>query len=141
MIIPGLDNFQLEAGLKAIRGFVADWTIPLAAIGTLSMATLQTAKNLLPMREWFQRRFLQRWIAFAVADFPENQKDDADSPTPKGVPVETISPVSRGVNEEMYAMSPGVLKMSSRVDGAVGLGKGDEHAPTDAALAEADLIN
>jgi hypothetical protein len=81
MIFPNFDNSQLNAGLRAIRGFVADWTIPLAAIGTLSMALLQTAKNLLPMREEFQRRFLRQWIAFAVSDFPENQNDADREPT------------------------------------------------------------
>ena len=37
------------------------------------------------------------------------------APTPEGVPVETISPGSRGVMEEIYSISAGILKISSLV--------------------------
>ena len=36
-------------------------------------------------------------------------------PTPDGVPVETMSPGNSGVMDEMYSMSSGILKISSRV--------------------------
>jgi hypothetical protein len=69
MLFP-FSNSQIEGGLTAIRSFVADWTVPLAAIGTLSMAILQTAKNLLPMRQGYQRRFMKNWLTEAVKGFP-----------------------------------------------------------------------
>src|SRR5271170_6684852 len=37
------------------------------------------------------------------------------SPTPNGVPVETISPGSSGVIDEMYSISAGILKINSLV--------------------------
>ena len=37
------------------------------------------------------------------------------APTPEGVPVETISPGSRGVMKEIYSISAGILKISSPV--------------------------
>ena len=106
MMIPHFDNSQLKAGLTAIRGFVADWAIPLAAIGTLSMALLQTAKNLLPMRERFQRRFLQCWIAFAVSGFPKNQEDDADGAPTDTALAETdlINLAASGDSEAFYSL-------------------------------------
>src|SRR5271165_2556907 len=36
-------------------------------------------------------------------------------PTPGGVPVETMSPGSKGVMEDRYSISSGILKTSSRV--------------------------
>src|ERR1700722_18816303 len=36
-------------------------------------------------------------------------------PTPKGVPVDTMSPGKSGVIEEMYSISSGILKTNSRV--------------------------
>jgi hypothetical protein len=47
-------NDQLVTGLNNITTWVKTWGIPLAAIGTISMALLETAKNVLPLRRRFQ---------------------------------------------------------------------------------------
>lgn len=54
-------NDQLVAGLTNITGWVKTWGIPLAAIGTISMALLETAKNIFPVRRRFQEA---RFCAF-----------------------------------------------------------------------------
>lgn len=53
---------QLETGLKAISTWVTTWGIPLAAIGTISMALLQTAKNIFPLRRRFQEIRIAEWL-------------------------------------------------------------------------------
>lgn len=53
---------QLETGLKAISTWVTTWGIPLAAIGTISMALLQTAKNIFPLRRRFQETRIAAWL-------------------------------------------------------------------------------
>jgi hypothetical protein len=54
-------NDQLVAGLNNITTWVKTWGIPLAAIGTISMALLETAKNIFPLRRRFQE---SRFCAF-----------------------------------------------------------------------------
>jgi hypothetical protein len=53
---------QLESGLKAISIWVTTWGVPLAAIGTISMALLQTANNILPLRRHFQETRIATWL-------------------------------------------------------------------------------
>jgi hypothetical protein len=53
---------QLETGLKAISTWVTTWGVPLAAIGTISMAFLQTAKNIFPLRRRFQETRVASWL-------------------------------------------------------------------------------
>jgi len=53
---------QLETGLKAISTWVSTWGVPLAAIGTISMALLQTAKNIFPLRRRFQETRILAWL-------------------------------------------------------------------------------
>jgi hypothetical protein len=55
-------------GLGTITDWVKTWAVPLAAIGTVSMALLQTAKNLLPLRSWFQRSRIRKWLNEAAED-------------------------------------------------------------------------
>jgi hypothetical protein len=61
MINPMQDK-EILNGLSAITGWVQTWAVPLAAIGTVSMAFLQTAKNVFPLRNWFQRFYFHRWL-------------------------------------------------------------------------------
>jgi hypothetical protein len=53
---------EIITGLNEITGWVKTWAIPLAAIGAVSMALLQIAKNVLPLRRSFQRRHLCKWL-------------------------------------------------------------------------------
>ena len=58
---------EIMKGLDAIVGWVKAWAVLLTAIGTVSMALLQTAKNVFPLRSWFQRGRLHRWILAAAS--------------------------------------------------------------------------
>jgi hypothetical protein len=53
---------ELVSGLKAISTWASNWGVPLAAIGTISMALLQTAKNILPLRRRFQENRIAAWL-------------------------------------------------------------------------------
>lgn len=53
---------ELVSGLKAISTWVSNWGVPLAAIGTISMALLQTAKNIFPLRRRFQENRVKAWL-------------------------------------------------------------------------------
>ncbi|MFZ3245828.1 MAG: hypothetical protein WA185_12205, partial [Candidatus Acidiferrales bacterium] len=57
---------SLTQGLQ----FLTHWTLlvilPLLGIGALSMALVQTAKNMLPLRRWFQRFHVENWLAKRV---------------------------------------------------------------------------
>jgi hypothetical protein len=53
---------QIIPGLKTIVGFIAQWAVPLAAIGSVSMALIQAAKNETPIRNWFQQFKLRQWL-------------------------------------------------------------------------------
>jgi len=59
---------QITAGLKQIADAVLRWAIPLAAIGSVSMAFIQAAKNVTPIRNWFQRVRLRRWLLASIRD-------------------------------------------------------------------------
>jgi hypothetical protein len=54
---------EILRGLGAISDWVKSWAVPLAAIGTVSMALLQVAKNTLPLRSVFQKSRLLGWLA------------------------------------------------------------------------------
>jgi hypothetical protein len=53
---------EVQAGLKQITGAVSQVAIPLAAIGATSMAFIQAAKNVTPLRSWFQGVKLRQWM-------------------------------------------------------------------------------
>jgi hypothetical protein len=54
---------SVTEGLQLLTHWILVIVLPLAGIGALSMALLQTAKNLLPLRLWFQRHHVERWLA------------------------------------------------------------------------------
>lgn len=58
---------SVTQGLQLLTHWILVIVLPLAGIGALSMALLQTAKNLLPLRLWFQRRHVQNWLAHRAA--------------------------------------------------------------------------
>jgi hypothetical protein len=59
--MPSFDEVLI--GLGKISEWVKTWGGPLAAIGSVSMALIQVAKNTLPWRSDFQRKTLQAWLA------------------------------------------------------------------------------
>ncbi|HTW79177.1 MAG TPA: hypothetical protein VME23_06535 [Terracidiphilus sp.] len=82
-----IQDQQLMNGLDSINSWVKTWAIPLAAIGTISMAFLQTLKNVLPLRKWYQQRHFDRWIDRVAASFPEELAVRHD-----GTKVELVDP-------------------------------------------------
>jgi len=57
---------EISAGLKEITDGVLRWAIPLAAVGSVSMAFIQAAKNVTPIRNWFQRVRLRKWLLESI---------------------------------------------------------------------------
>src|ERR1035437_797320 len=57
---------EISAGLNVITKAVLRWAIPLAAIGSVSMAFIQAAKNITPMRNWFQQVRLRKWLLESI---------------------------------------------------------------------------
>ena len=53
--------------LPPLLPFLTHWILfvilPLLGIGALSMAVIQTAKNMFPLRRWFQRSHVEKWLA------------------------------------------------------------------------------
>lgn len=45
--------------------------VAITAIGTIAMAILQTAKDMIPLRNWFQQRFLNKWLGDCAAKAPK----------------------------------------------------------------------
>jgi hypothetical protein len=65
---------QIIPGLKVIAAFVAQWAVPLAAIGSVSMALIQAIKNETPIRNWFQQFKLRQWLlASLLEDFTDGR--------------------------------------------------------------------
>ena len=54
---------SVTQGLQLLTHWILVIILPLAGIGALSMALLQTAKNMLPLRLWFQRHHVKNWLA------------------------------------------------------------------------------
>jgi hypothetical protein len=48
----------------------------LTVIGSVSMAILQTVKDLFPVRQWFQEFYLDRWVEAGAAEARERFKKD-----------------------------------------------------------------
>ncbi len=55
-----------SSGLVEIVKYLSDELVPFAAaataVGTLSMALIQTIKDMFPIRELYQRRWIRRWL-------------------------------------------------------------------------------
>ncbi len=64
---------DLPGAIKSGLSIIANWALPVTeaatAIGVLSMAILQTIKDMFPLRRAFQRGWIQRWL-----------KDSSDNP-------------------------------------------------------------
>jgi len=50
-------------GLQSLTHWILIVILPLIGIAGLTMAIIQTAKNMLPLRQWFQRDCVNSWLA------------------------------------------------------------------------------
>jgi len=66
----GSTTQDIVSGLHTIASWLSSWVVPLTAVGTLSMAVLQTAKNLLPLRRRFQRTRVRSFLADSINELP-----------------------------------------------------------------------
>lgn len=112
------DN-EVINGLGTISNWVKTWALPLAAIGTVSMALLQIAKNVFPLRSSFQRRHFREWLS-------RSANEAADS---------AGSAAATGDNIKTEESSPGQPKKKSKVCSGVAehdlinlVSSGDEEA-------------
>jgi hypothetical protein len=80
----------LQSEVKNIAR-VEDWMKSVGAlaliIGLLSMVVLQTFKDLLPWRQWFQKDWMLRWLAQGMPSFRQVEKKMAE---PGAEPVPTV---------------------------------------------------
>ena len=58
--------------LTDVAGHVSTYILALSIIGGVSMALLQTLKDLLPARQWFQRYYLRKWMEEGAAEARKN---------------------------------------------------------------------
>jgi hypothetical protein len=61
-------NTQVKNGLGDIANTAAHWVIPIAAVGSVSMAVIQAVKNQTPVRNWYQRYRIRRWILASIRE-------------------------------------------------------------------------
>jgi hypothetical protein len=54
---------DLKPGLSVLQGTITSYLVVTSAIGVTSMALVQTAKDQLPMRKWYQRWRICQWIS------------------------------------------------------------------------------
>jgi hypothetical protein len=66
----------LNQGLSSITAWIRLWGVPLAGIGTISMALLQTAKNIFPLRQRFQELRIRAWLTARDSKSSKNAEKD-----------------------------------------------------------------
>src|SRR5216117_3080802 len=54
--------------VRSVSAYALPFATAMASIGVLSMAIIQAAKDMLPLRSGFQRRFLARWLRRKAAE-------------------------------------------------------------------------
>jgi hypothetical protein len=57
---------QVTQGLDTIKAALSHWALPVAAVGTVSMAILQTLKDQTPIRNWYQKVRLRKWLLASI---------------------------------------------------------------------------
>ncbi len=57
---------QVTQGLDTIKAAISHWAIPIAAVGTVTMAILQTLKDQTPIRNWYQKIRLRKWLLSSI---------------------------------------------------------------------------
>jgi hypothetical protein len=85
--VPAVQNaVQAQEGLGQIAAVIYPWVLSLSSIGALAMATIQTLKDLFPLRRFFQKRWIMRWLvvrakfapALSVGRPPDPKKAESD---------------------------------------------------------------
>src|SRR5277367_754244 len=67
-----IDPTDIQQGLKAIATDIVPFLTAASAVGVLSMAFIQTLKDMFPLRTWFQRAAVAKWLA---ANATPSQRD------------------------------------------------------------------
>src|SRR5262249_3807926 len=52
----------VQAAVRAVSDFAWPFAVAMAAVGVVSMAFIQTVKDMLPVRRWFQEWWVTRWL-------------------------------------------------------------------------------
>ncbi len=52
----------IQSAVRAVYDLAFPFATALAAVGLVSMALIQTVKDMLPVRRWFQGWWIQRWL-------------------------------------------------------------------------------
>jgi hypothetical protein len=58
-----IDPTDIQHGLNEIAGDILPFLTAASAVGVLSMAFIQTIKDMFPLRTWFQRAAVAKWLA------------------------------------------------------------------------------
>jgi hypothetical protein len=83
---------NLKPGLSTLQGTLTAYLVVTSAIGITSMALVQTLKDQLPLRKWFQRWRVRNWI-----------KEGLNSPTATAVGVSASS--DRAVEQDLLRLA------------------------------------
>ena len=75
MPLPTSQQFfhDFSGSLDAFRNSATAYVIALSAVGVTAMALIQTVKDQTPLRAFYQRRRMRKWIAEGLADFNAGQ--------------------------------------------------------------------
>ncbi len=80
-------NSSVIQALQSLTHWTAFLILPLVGIAALTMAIIQTAKNMFPLRYWFQRSYVESWLAGRTAPAP------APAPQTAGAAQVTADPI------------------------------------------------
>ncbi len=84
----------------------------LAAAGTIAMAIIQVIKEISPLREWFQRRWFERWIDSRTATF--NQSSPTPDADPANAKKEVVELATGGLADALYDL--GADEMTAQIN-------------------------
>lgn len=90
MQIPSDSAAAINKLVSAVSDHTYSFFTAVAAVGVLSMAILQTIKDLFPVRQWFQRFWVRSWL-----DEPPTRAGIQETPPPPG-----FDEAARGKHEE-----------------------------------------
>lgn len=76
---------SITQGLQLLTHWILIVAVPLAGIGALSMALIQTGKNMLPLRLWFQRYRVENWLAQRASQAAASAKAAGSASAPPSV--------------------------------------------------------
>jgi hypothetical protein len=93
----------LQPGLNALEAHLTTYIVAASAIGVTSMALIQTLKDQLPLRKWYQEMRLCRWIKEGL---PTSNVVTAviGTPTAKQVEADMLTLALDGDGKAFYAL-------------------------------------